>query len=527
MMNSCRSIHTLEAMSVAQRALDGSNVGSGVETPHRDAGITATVRRSLPGSALLAATLVASCATNPVTGRNELALVSESQEIEMGRQGAADVAQTIGLYQDAALQAYVSRLGLTLAALTERPSLPWSYQVVDDPSVNAFALPGGFIFVTRGLLTHITNEAELMTVLGHESGHVTARHSVRQISRAELAQVGLGVGSILSSDIRKYSTAAGAGLGLLFLKFSRDDETQADQLGFRYALADGYDVREMVSVFTMLNQQARMSGGGRLPEWESTHPDPGNRIKATRQRLATVQDNLANMKVGRDEFLKVIDGMVYGENPRQGFFRGPLFLHPDLKFQFQFPNGWQTRNASDAVIGMSSAQDAIVELRGAQGTAAQAAQAFFAQQGVVVGRTSQNSIHGFPAIAGEFSAQTSQGTVIQGSATFIEFGGTTYQVTAYSTSATFNTYSSAMQASVTSFDRLTDRAVLAVQPMRLSLTTAPRAMTLGQFYSQFPSSVSLDEIALINGIGPTDALRSGQLVKRVLGSPVTADGSRR
>jgi predicted Zn-dependent protease len=341
------------------------------------------------------------------------------------------------------------------------------------------------------------------------------------MSRAQLAQIGLGVGSILSSGIRQISGAASAGLGLLFLKFSRDDETQADQLGFGYALDDGYDMREMVSVFQMLEQMGEMSGGGRLPEWQSTHPDPGNRITATQQRLDAVQVNLANMKVGRDEFLKVIDGMVYGVNPRQGFFRGPLFQHPDLKFQFQFPSGWQTQNASDAVIGMSSAQDAIVELRGAQGTAAQAAQAFFTQQGIVAGRSSQNSIHGFPAITGEFSAQTSDGTAIQGTATFIEFSGTTYQVTAYSTAAKFNTYSAAMQASVSSFNRLTDPAALAMQPLRLSLTTAPRAMTLTQFNSQFPSSVSLDEVALINGMGATDALRSGQTVKRVLGTPAT------
>jgi predicted Zn-dependent protease len=479
------------------------------------------MHRNLRSSVLLVASLLASCAINPVTGNRELALVSESQEIEMGRQGAADVAQTIGLYPDAAVQAYVSRLGMRLATRTERPALPWAFQVVDDPAVNAFALPGGFIFVTRGFLTHITNEAELMSVLGHESGHVTARHSVQQMSRAQLAVVGLGVGSILSSGIQQYSNAAGAGLGLLFLKFGRDDETQADEPGFGYALSDGYDVREMVSVFRMLEQQGKMSGGGRLPEWQSTHPDPGNRIKATEQRLGTVQGNLSNLKVGRDEFLKVIDGMVYGVNPRQGFFRGPLFLHPDLEFQFQFPNGWQTRNASDAVIGMSPAQDAIVELRGAQGTAAQASQAFFAQQGIVAGRSSQNSIGGFPAITGEFTARTSDGTDIQGTATFIEFSGTTYQVAAYSTSAKFSTYSAALQASVTSFRRLTDRSVLAMQPMRLSLTTAPRAMTLDQFNSQFPSSVSLDERALINGIGRTGSIRSGQKVKRVLGTPAT------
>jgi predicted Zn-dependent protease len=480
-----------------------------------------TVRQTLRSSTALAGVLLTTCATNPVTGKSELALVSESQEIDMGKQGAADVAQSIGLYADNGVQAYMSRLGLTLAARTERPNLPWEYHVVDDPAVNAFALPGGFIFVTRGLLTHITNEAELATILGHESGHVAARHSVQQISRAQVAQLGLGLGSILSSGIRKYSGAAGAGLGLLFLKFSRDDETQADQLGFRYALADGYDVRQMVPVFQMLAQQEKMSGAGRLPEWQATHPDPGNRIKATEQLLAAVQEDLNTKKIGRDEFFEVIDGMVYGENPRQGFFQGPLFLHPDLKFQFRFPDGWKTQNGSDAVTGGSAAQDALIELRGATGTAAEASQKFFAQQGLQAGSISQNNIHGFPALTGEFSAQTDEGT-LRGIATFIEYGGTTYQITAYTTSAKFTSYSAVFQRSIASFDRLTDPNALAAQPMRLRLERAPRAMTLEQFNSQYPSSIPLDEVALINGVSNSGQLRSGQTVKRVIGgSPPT------
>ena len=437
----------------------------------------------------------------------------------MGQQGAADVAQTIGLYPDAAVQAYVSRLGLALAAGTERPNLPWEYHVVDDPAVNAFALPGGFIFVTRGLLTHITSEAELVTVLGHESGHVAARHSVQQISRAEVAQIGLGIGSILSSGIRRYSDVAGAGLSLLFLKFSRDDETQADQLGFRYALADGYDVRQMVNVFQMLDQQQQMSGGGRLPEWQATHPDPGNRIKDVEQLLTTVPADLNSKRIGRDDFLKVTDGMVYGVNPRQGFFRGTLFLHPDLKFQFQFPDGWQTQNGADAVIGGSSGQDAIIELRGASGSAAQASQAFFSQQGLQAGAVTSGQVHGLTARSGEFTGQADQGVAVQGIATFIEYGGATYQITAYTTSDRYASYRGAFQQSLGSFDRLTDARALAAQPLRLSLVRAPRAMTLAQFNTQYPSSVPLDEVALINGMAGSDQLSSGQTVKRVGGTP--------
>ncbi|MEP6574617.1 MAG: M48 family metalloprotease, partial [Gemmatimonadota bacterium] len=199
----------------------------------------------IPAASALALGLLATCARNPVTGNNELSLVSESQEIEMGKQATVGVQQTIGYYNDPALQAYVSALGKTLAAKTERPNLPWEFHVVDDPAVNAFAIPGGFIFVTRGLMSAVTNEAELATVIGHETGHVAARHSVEDISKQQIAQLGLGIGSILSPTVAKYGAAASQGLGLLFLKFSRDHEAQADELGFKYALADGYDVRQM------------------------------------------------------------------------------------------------------------------------------------------------------------------------------------------------------------------------------------------------------------------------------------------
>src|SRR6185312_6983377 len=169
---------------------------------------------------------------------------------------------------------YVSSIGMKMAKASERPNLPWEFHVVNDASVNAFALPGGFIFVTRGLMTAINDEAELATVVGHEIGHVTNRHSVQQISKAQVAQLGLGIGSILSSDIARMSGIASQGLGILFLKYSRDAENQADKAGFRYALNQNYNVSEMANVFQTLDRMSQASGGGKLPEWLSTHPDP-------------------------------------------------------------------------------------------------------------------------------------------------------------------------------------------------------------------------------------------------------------
>ena len=470
---------------------------------------------------VLAGTILAAgaCATNPVSGRRELALVSESQEIEMGRQGSADAIAAYGLVADPALQSYVSAIGQTLAARTERPKLAWEYHVIDDAAVNAFAMPGGYIFVTRGLLTHMTNEAQLASVLGHESGHVAARHSVEQISRQQLASLGLGIGSALSSTIAKYGQVASVGLGVLFLKYSRDDETQADQLGFRYALADGYDTREMISMFTMLQRESALTGGGRLPEWQSTHPDPGNRISSTQALVsANSTKNFGALKVGGPAFLQRLDGMVYGENPRAGFFRGTLFLHPELKFQLQFPDGWKTQNTNDAVAGVSGAQDAMIELRAAKGSAAEASRAFFAQQGVTAGAISRGNIHGNASVGGEFSAQSSQGEPVRGIATFIEYGGSTWGFTAYTTADKFGTYGAAMQRTIGSFDQLTDPSALSVQPMRIRIEQASRAMTLAQFNAERSSGIPLAELALINGLAESGTVHAGQSVKRVVGT---------
>lgn len=476
--------------------------------------------RTMPASALPGLLVAAGCAINPVSGNRELALVSEAQEIEMGRQGAAEVAATIGLHPDATLQAYVDRIGQTLAAKTERPQLAWEFHVVDDAAVNAFALPGGFIFVTRGLLTHMTSEAELASVLGHEAGHVAARHSVQQISRQQIASLGLGLGSILSSTIAEYGQVAGAGLGLLFLKYSRDDETQADQLGFRYALADGYDTREMIGVFEMLEQDRLLSGAGRLPAWQTTHPDPESRIEDVQGLIAASTESFGSKKIGRDEFLRRIDSMVYGENPRAGFFQDGLFIHPDLQFVLRFPDAWTTHNGNDAVTGLSPAADALIQLRGAQGSVTEAAQQFFAQEGVQAGPTSRITIHGNTAITGEFSATTARGEALRGVATFIDYRGATWGITAFTPAGRFGAYRDAFQQALTSFERLTDPAALAVQPMRLRVDRTPRAMSLREFDARSPSSIPLAELAMINGVDVDARLPSGQQIKRVVGTAV-------
>ena len=472
-------------------------------------------RRLLGLSLAITLTACGGCSTNPVTGDRELSLVSEGQEIQMGEQYAKEVVASMGLVDDPALQQYVSTLGKQLAAESERPELPWEFYVIDDAAVNAFAIPGGKIFVTRGMLTHMTDEAELVGVLGHEIGHVTARHSVQQMSRQQLASLGLGIGTILSEDIAKYGQLASTGLSVLFLKYGRDDERQADELGFKYMVREGYDPRAMVDMFDILR---RVSGeGGRVPSFLSTHPYPEERIQITQQRLDTFSLNPATLERDEQQYLQRIDGLAFGANPRQGFFRGTDFYHPELRFAIEFPDGWQTQNTNQAVLAGSPQNDAIMQLTLAQGSPAQAAQQFFAQQGLQSQNVGNTQINGMPAVSGLFQAQTEQG-VVQGLAAFLEYGGRTYMLMGYTPANRYGNYDQAFRSAIASFSRVTDPSVLNAQPARVDIVRLPSAMTFGQFMERYPSTAPAEEVAIINGVeGTGTQLAAGRMMKRVVG----------
>lgn len=456
-----------------------------------------------------------SCAVNPVSGESELALISESQEMEIGRRSAAAAETQLGLVDDDRLQAYVHGLGVRLGAASERPNLPWTFRVVDDPTANAFAAPGGYIFVTRGLLALMRNEAELVSVLGHEVAHVTARHSVAMMSRAQLAQIGLGVGSIVSPAIAQMSELAAGGIGMLFLKYGRDAERQADDLGYGYALAQGYDVRHMVSVFAALQRSADLAGSSPLPPWLASHPYPTERIARINRRLVTLPATTA-LRTGEQDYLSSIDGLRYGPDPRQGYFEGDRFFHPDLAFRMDVPTGWTSRNMRQAMVSGSPAKDALIQLTLSGGNGRAAADAWFAQDGVVPGRVSVEKVNGLPAVIGTFAAETAQGT-LAGIAAFITLAERTYQILAYAPADRAGGYEPAFRGSIASFSRLTDRAALARQATRLAMVRVPRAMTLAEFDRTYPSAVPMAELALINQLaGPTSSMAAKFQAKRVV-----------
>jgi predicted Zn-dependent protease len=410
----------------------------------------------------------------------------------------------------------VSQLGLTLARDSERRTIPWRFGVVDDPTPNAFALPGGPVYVTRGLLGVMNSEAELVSVLGHEIGHITARHSVSMLSRAQLAQIGLVAGMVLLPNLAQFGDVAGGGMQLLFLRYGRDAERQADDLGFLYTLSKGYDVRDMVNVFAALQRIGEASGQSPLPSWLATHPGAGERIQRIQQKLAQVKQPLDQARRNVEPFMTRLERLVYGENPRAGFFRGVSFLHPDMRFRIDFPQAWKTQNLTQSVSAVSGEKDAMLQLTLASGGVEQAAQDFFGQQGMQSSQVGRTSINGMSAVTGYFQAQTEQGT-LAGVAAFISHENHTYQILGFTPAQKLNRYEAVFRASIGSFARLTDQSALNVQPNRITIVRTTEPMTLAQFNARFPSKIPLEELALINGLaGPTTRIPAGARVKRIV-----------
>lgn len=473
------------------------------------------VRSLLLALSAPAVVVASACAVNPATGSREFSLVSEGQEIQMGQQADPEIVAQMGLYPDSAVQRYVRDIGLRMAAESERPDLPWTFRVLDDATVNAFALPGGFIYITRGILAHLTSEAELAGVLGHEIGHVTARHSANQMSRAQLAQVGLGLGMVFSETVRSYGGLASQSLGLLFLKFGRDDESQADELGIRYMTRLGYDPRELAGVMTMLSRTSELaSGGGRAPEWLSTHPDPDNRSESILEQVEAGSYASATT-VNRTGFLRRLDDMPFGPNPREGYAENGIFHHPDLAFRMS-TGEWQVNNQRSAVQFVAPGGNAavILTIEGASPDAA--LQEFASQEGVSVGTARSETVNGLPAVRAAFEAQTQDGA-LAGELLHVAHGGNTYRLMGISSSADWPSVAPTARAIQASFQEERDRSVLARQPHRLDLVDLRAGLSFDRFGQRYPSVVDPVIVALINQVDEQSTLGTG-LWKRVVGS---------
>lgn len=464
--------------------------------------------------------LVNSCAVNPVTGKKQVVLISEAQEIAMGKEADPQIIAQFGLYDNPNLQSFITEKGKAMAAISHRPNLAYEFKIVDSEVLNAFAVPGGYVYFTRGIMAHFNNEAEFAGVLGHEIGHITARHTVAQQTKAVLSQIGLIGSMILVPQLGQFAEPLSQGLGILFLKFSRDAERQSDELGVEYSSKIGYDAHEMAEFFHTLERKNTGNESTELPDFLSTHPNPGDR-NVTVNKLAIEWKqklNLSNPAVNRDSYLRKIEGLIYGEDPKQGYLENNVFYHPVLKFQFPVPQGWNYQNTPQRVQMAPKDGRALMMLTMAPGSSLQeAANAVVQQNNLQVLESSQVNVNGLNAIAMVADVkpqQQQQQAAVRTLSYLIQYNNNIFLMLGASSVNDFNNYSQYFTQTMKNFRQLTDAAKLNKLPERIRIKTVRQSGTLQQTLQSYNVKADrLEELAIVNGMNLTDRLAQGSLIK--------------
>ncbi len=479
-----------------------------------------TIRsRALP---LVAAALLTACATNPVTGKRELSLMSEAQEIQLGQEMDVQVRREMGLYEDPGLQQYVQSVGLKLARVSERPNLPWHFAVVDEPAINAFALPGGYIYLTRGILPFLDDEAQLAGVLGHEIGHVTARHSAQQYTKATTAGLGVTLLSIFVPEARPFQDITETALGVLFLKHGRDDELQADGLGVQYTSKTGWDPRGVAGMLTTLARLDEASGSRKgVPNWLSTHPAPADRVEKVH---AFIQQSAVPVGTSgttdEAEFLRRVNGIIFGDSPSEGIVRGNAFLHRDLRLALDFPKGWEIQNTKTQVLAKAPDRDNFMLLQlvqNPQGSVETIARGGMANAGFRQLDGSRADINGLDAYVGTYQGNVEGLGNVVTVAAHIVHNRNVYVFAGLAPPNQFRGVQQQFVSSIRSFRGLSATEAQNIRPNRVALYTVRNGDTWQSIAGRSgDGAIKPSTLAIMNNYTPTQPPRPGDRIKIVV-----------
>lgn len=477
--------------------------------------------------------LLGGCVSEPsaITGEKKSFGYSWEQELQLGAEADKEISQEMGLYESPHIQAYVESIGqrvLQASDLRDADAAEmyrdtkFVFRVMDSPVVNAFALPGGYVYVTRGLLAHAQNEAQLAVVLGHEIAHVAARHSSQQARRSQLGQIGLIAGALLGHQLMgdeggqmasNLMDMGGQALQLFMLSYSREAEHESDTLGVGYASGAGYAGGESARFFESLQRISEQEGKA-LPTWQSSHPDPGDRAQRVQQLAASHLSPGTAPIIGEEEYLRRIEGIVVGEDPREGFVQNGVFFHPTLRFQFATAPGWKLLNEKAVVMLLDPNKKAAMGLRLSPAARARDAAAQFAQESKIqVTNSGDTVVNGLPTTVLIGQAQTEQGPVGVWNA-FIELEGRVYSFLGYTPAPLFDQMRATFEQVTGSFQPLRDGRMANVRPARLRLVRAERTATFAAFLpNSLPANLSAEEIAIMNQVQLNERIAPNRILK--------------
>lgn len=472
--------------------------------------------------------LLSGCATEPslYSGKKSYYAYSWEQELELGRKTDPQIVQEMGLYPDDDTAEYVDTLGQTLLAHSamRRPDapeiyrdVPFTFRVLDSPVVNAFALPGGYVYVTRGLLAHAQNEAQLAVIIGHEITHVEARHASQQALKQQWGQLGLAAGAILGEQLMEnkelaqgLAEASGSLFQLVTLKYGRDAERESDQRGVEYAAKAGYDAAQGSEFFRSLRRISEKSGQ-RLPAWMSSHPDPGEREKTIVKLAEAWRVDGQPGRIEAESYLRRLEGLIVGEDPRKGYFDGAFFYHPEMKFQIELPSAWKYRNEPSAVEPSGAA---MLSLNiAAEGSALEAANALRQRISLEPLAARDTRINGLTAYQIEGSVTQASGS-LSVLATFVEHDGKVFTLLGYGTPEAFAAARPELYRSSSSFGELSNQAARNVQPFRMAIVAAERSAPFAELLpSRLPPGMDARDWAIINQVELDEHVERGTLLK--------------
>ena len=481
---------------------------------------------------LIVALAASGCTTgvNPVSGNRRAYGYSWEEELRLGQQADQQIVQQYGLYDDDGIQGYVDRVGRDILEESHmrRADTPeqfrnteFTFRVLDSPVVNAFALPGGYVYVTRGLMAHVNNEAQLAVVLGHEIAHVAARHASQQAAKQQFTQLGLIAGAI-GGELAGVPGGSILQLGgqaaqLLSLKYSRDNERESDRLGVEYAALNGYATNEASDFFESL-ERIQEQGGQSLPTWQSSHPDPGAReqtmLDLAEQWRAELQQPLD--RVGQDTYYATLEGVVLGDNPRQGFTRDGQFYHPDLRFQFPVPSTFQVVNQPSVVAMVAPNQDAIIQfsIKSDAESPRAAATDITGNESVRVVDQSDTRVSGLEAYRVEALISTQQDATARALVYYIAYNNRIYEFISYALNDNFGAYRDVFNRTMLGFAPLNDSSILNVQPTRMAIRPADRSAMFESFVpANLPEGFTITELAILNQLAVDEQVAAGQPLK--------------
>ncbi|HKK46663.1 MAG TPA: M48 family metalloprotease [Balneolaceae bacterium] len=465
-----------------------------------------------------------------ITGNKRAYGYSWEKEKEIGKQADQQIQQQYGVYDNQEVSNYVKNVGQKILSVSHlrRQDTPqkfkdteFHYQVLNSPVANAFALPGGYVYITRGLLGYLENEAQLAVVLGHETGHVAARHASQQALEQQVGQIALIGGAVAGQELLGVPGQSILNLGsqaakYLFLSYSRDDEREADRLGVEYAAMEHYQAKDAAGFFEALKRLTEQSGQS-IPDWQSTHPDPSERAKTIPELAQQWKEKGYEQNIeDADKYMRTIDGIIYGDNPREGFARDGKFYHPDLKFQFSYPDGWQVVNQPNLVAVVNKDQDAvsIMQLDSKSSSPQASVIEYVSQDGYTVqsqGEVKNNGLNGYEAIA---SATADNGTEYQFYVYSVSYNKNIYRFISYCVVDKFAAYKPLFVETSNSFKALTDQSILDIKPVRLHTIKVDKSAPFSSFLPEkLPMDITQKEIAILNQVKLDETIQKGSWIK--------------